>query len=41
MGSSLSPILAEIVIDDLETEELTKLGFEVPVYFHIHFRKRS
>ena len=33
MGSPLSPILAVIVMDDLETEQLTKLGFEVLMYF--------
>ena len=33
MGSPLSPILTDIVMDDLETEQVTKLGFEIPLYF--------
>ncbi|KAL6421570.1 hypothetical protein ACFW04_014304 [Cataglyphis niger] len=33
MGSPLSPILADIVMDDLETHCLGLLGFAVPVYY--------
>ena len=33
MGSPLSPTLEDIVMDDLEIEQLTKLGFEIPLYF--------
>ncbi|XP_011875873.1 PREDICTED: uncharacterized protein LOC105566460 [Vollenhovia emeryi] len=33
MGSPLSPILADIVMDDLETNCLQLLRFEVPVFF--------
>lgn len=33
MGSPLSPILANIVMDDLETHCLSLLGFNVPIYY--------
>ncbi|KAL6424940.1 hypothetical protein ACFW04_009349 [Cataglyphis niger] len=33
MGSPLSPILADIVMDDLETHCLGLLSFAVPVYY--------
>ncbi|KAL6420081.1 hypothetical protein ACFW04_014146 [Cataglyphis niger] len=33
MGSRLSPILADIVMDDLETHCLSLLSFAVPVYY--------
>ncbi|XP_029664892.1 uncharacterized protein LOC115236523 [Formica exsecta] len=33
MGSPLSPILADIVMDDLETHCLSSLSFAVPVYY--------
>ena len=32
MGSPFSPILADIVMDDLEKERLSNLGFELPLY---------
>ena len=32
MGSPFSPILADLVMDDLEKEKLANLDFEVPVY---------
>ena len=32
MGSPFSPILADIVMDDLEKERLSSLGFELPLY---------
>ena len=34
MGSPFSPILADLVMDDLEKEKLANLDFEVPVYLH-------
>ena len=33
MGSPFSPVLADIVMDDLEKDRLLNLDFEVPVYF--------
>ena len=33
MGSPFSPVLADIVMDDLEKDRLSNLDFEVPVYF--------
>ena len=32
MGSPFSPILADIVMDDLEKERLSSLGFQLPLY---------
>ena len=32
MGSPFSPILADIIMDDLEKERLSSLGFELPLY---------
>ena len=33
MGSPFSPVLADLVMDDLEKDRLSNLDFEVPVYF--------
>ena len=33
MGSPFSPVLADIVMDDLKKDRLSNLDFEVPVYF--------
>ena len=33
MGSPLSPIISDIVMDDLEKECLSKLTFKLPFYF--------
>lgn len=33
MGSPLSPILADIVMDDLETQCLSSLSFKVLTYY--------
>ena len=33
MGSPFSPILADIVMDDLEKERLASLSFQLPLYF--------
>ena len=33
MGSSLSPILAEICLQDIEIKAIKKLPFDVPLYF--------
>ncbi|XP_011869031.1 PREDICTED: uncharacterized protein LOC105562638, partial [Vollenhovia emeryi] len=33
MGSPLSPILADIVLDDLESQCLLSLGFDLPTYY--------
>jgi len=33
MGSPLSPIIAEIVMRDLEKKALANLSFEIPIYF--------
>jgi len=33
MGSPLSPIIASIVMDDLETRALNKLNFNIPFYY--------
>ena len=37
MGSPFSPVLADIVMDDLEKDRFSNLDFEVPVYFrYVH-----
>jgi len=33
MGSPLSPILADMVMDDLETASIRKLDFKVHVFY--------
>ncbi|GAB1867929.1 Reverse transcriptase domain-containing protein [Camponotus japonicus] len=33
MGSPLSPVLADMVMDDLETQCLSSLNFTVPIYY--------
>lgn len=33
MGSPLSPILADIVLDDLETQCLGELNFDIPFFY--------
>ena len=33
IGNPISPILVDIVMQDLENEALSKLGFSVPFYF--------
>jgi len=33
MGSHLSPILADVIMEDLETQNLQKLDFEVHTYY--------
>ncbi|KMQ82308.1 hypothetical protein RF55_23426 [Lasius niger] len=33
MGSPLSPVLADMVMDDLETQRLSSLNFTVPIYY--------